>query len=150
MLVEDKGDTVAVHYRTRPDRERAVADRVDDAVRDLDAELELVPGKKVLEIRPRGVGKDKVVDAFMAEPPFRGRTPVFVGDDRTDEDGFAAVNRLGGHSIRVGTEEPPPRCIVSPTRPRFARGWRACRRRSRRSGQRKHDDRGSARGTGLR
>ena len=104
VLVEDKGDTVAVHYRRAPDRERAVADRVDDAVRDLDAELELVPGKKVLEIRPRGVGKDKVVDAFMAEPPFRGRTPVFVGDDRTDEDGFAAVNRLGGHSIRVGTE----------------------------------------------
>jgi trehalose 6-phosphate phosphatase len=104
LLVEDKGRTVAVHYRRAPDREREVLLLVDQAARDLGDELELLAGKKVLEIRPRGAGKGSVVETFMAEPPFRGRTPVFVGDDRTDEDGFAAVNRLGGHSIRVGGE----------------------------------------------
>jgi trehalose 6-phosphate phosphatase len=106
VLVEDKGATVAVHYRRVPDREMVVADRVDDAVKGLDDHLELVPGKKVLEIRPRGAGKDKVIEAFLKEAPFHGRIPVFVGDDRTDEDGFMAVNRWGGHSIRVGDDGP--------------------------------------------
>ena len=105
-LVEDKGATVAVHFRRAPERELVVADRVDDAVQGLGDQLELVPGKKVLEIRPRGSGKHKVIEAFMAESPFHGRTPVFVGDDRTDEDGFMAVNRWGGHSIRVGADGP--------------------------------------------
>jgi trehalose 6-phosphate phosphatase len=104
VLIEDKGDTLAVHYRLAPESEPEVASRVADAVRDAGSLLELITGKKVLEVRPRNAGKDKVVEAFMAEAPFRGRTPVFVGDDRTDEDGFAAVNRLGGHSILVGGE----------------------------------------------
>jgi trehalose 6-phosphate phosphatase len=105
VLIEDKGDTLAVHYRLAPGSERAVASRVEDAVRDLGGgALEMITGKMLVEVRPRGAGKDRVVDAFMAESPFRGRTPVFVGDDRTDEDGFAAVNRLGGYSIRVGGE----------------------------------------------
>ena len=56
----------------------------------------------VVEFRPRGPHKGDVVDDFMAVPPFTGRVPVFIGDDITDEDGFAAVNRLSGHSIRVG------------------------------------------------
>jgi trehalose 6-phosphate phosphatase len=105
LLIEDKGDTIAVHYRRVPSRELEVEKRVADAVGGV-AMLELLPGKKVIEVRPRGAGKDKVVEAFMGEAPFRGRIPVFVGDDRTDEDGFAAVNRLGGHSIRVGAEGP--------------------------------------------
>jgi trehalose 6-phosphate phosphatase len=104
VLIEDKGDTLAVHYRLTPASEPEVARRVSDAMSDTGPDLERLIGKKVLEIRPRGAGKDQVIGAFMAESPFRGRIPVFVGDDRTDEDGFAAVNRLGGHTIRVGGE----------------------------------------------
>ena len=60
----------------------------------------------VAELQPRFYGKDWAIAAFMTEPPFRGRVPVFLGDDTTDEDGFAEVNRLGGVSIRIGG--PPP------------------------------------------
>jgi len=60
------------------------------------------PGKRIVELKPSGKDKGQAVAEFMAETPFKGRTPVFVGDDATDEYGFAVVNSLGGHSIKVG------------------------------------------------
>src|SRR5439155_507364 len=64
--------------------------------------LRLIAGKMVVELHPRHHGKDAAIAAFLAESPFRGRLPVFLGDDTTDEDGFAEVNRRDGVSIRVG------------------------------------------------
>ena len=55
-----------------------------------------------MELKPAGKDKGAAVLEFMAEEPFRGRTAVFVGDDLTDEYGFATVNRLHGHSVKVG------------------------------------------------
>ena len=59
-------------------------------------------GRCVLELTPRGYSKREAITAFMRHAPFAGRTPVFIGDDVTDEDGFEAVNSLGGYSVRVG------------------------------------------------
>jgi len=56
----------------------------------------------VFEIKPRGFTKATAIKAFMAEPPFSGRTPVFVGDDLTDQDGLRMVEEQGGVSIAVG------------------------------------------------
>jgi trehalose 6-phosphate phosphatase len=102
VLIEDKGVAVAVHYRAAPEAEAAVRSCVGALMAEHAENFELLDGKMVLEIRPRGRHKGDAVASFMAEPPFRGRQPVFVGDDVTDEDGFEAVNRLGGWSVRVG------------------------------------------------
>jgi trehalose 6-phosphate phosphatase len=101
VMVEDKIHAVAVHYRQAPkakSRLRAEVRRLA-AARD---DLQILDGKMVFEIRPRGIDKGTAIKAFLAEPPFVGRLPIFLGDDATDEDGFAIVNDLGGHSIRVG------------------------------------------------
>lgn len=101
ILIEDKGATVALHFRQAPELGPAATGFAETLVRTLDGAA-LQKGKMVVEIRPVGDDKGSVVAAFMAEPPFLGRTPVFIGDDVTDEAGFRMVNRLKGHSIRIG------------------------------------------------
>jgi trehalose 6-phosphate phosphatase len=102
LLVEDKGMGVAVHYRRAPGREAEVLAVMTELAGELHGRFALRSGKCVLELMPSGYSKRVAIEAFMAEAPYTGRTPVFVGDDATDEDGFAAVNDAGGYSIRVG------------------------------------------------
>jgi trehalose 6-phosphate phosphatase len=64
--------------------------------------LTLLRGKMVVEAKPGGATKGAAIESFMAEPPFAGRTPLFVGDDITDEVGFATVQRLQGLGVKVG------------------------------------------------
>ena len=71
-------------------------------MRELGQEFRLIDGKMVLEIAPRNHHKGEAIREMLQHLPFRGRRPVFVGDDVTDEDGFRIVNELGGLSIRVG------------------------------------------------
>lgn len=101
-LLEDKGTTVALHYRNAPSLEPAAQSIMHDVLRRLGDDFELKSGKMVLELKPSGRHKGHAVEEFMNESPFRGRTPVFIGDDLTDEDGFRVVNRMHGYSIRVG------------------------------------------------
>ncbi len=102
VWLEDKGRTLALHYRAAPDRDGELKRSVETLL-DVDGDsLRTIAGKMVIELQPRTHGKDGAIAAFMNEPPFRGRRPVFLGDDTTDEDGFAEVNRRGGLSIRVG------------------------------------------------
>jgi trehalose 6-phosphate phosphatase len=60
----------------------------------------------VVELRTPGQDKGQSVAAFLRERPFMGATPIFVGDDLTDEDGFAAAARLGGYGVLVGPMRP--------------------------------------------
>lgn len=100
VLIEDKRLSIAVHYRRAP----ALAGEVTAACRDVAAATGLVlqPGSMVVELRTPGADKGDSVRAFMEEAPFAGATPVFVGDDVTDEDGFAAAAALGGYGVLVG------------------------------------------------
>ena len=102
LVFENKGMTLALHYRLAPglsvlaEREmRAIAAGLGDA-------FELQTGKFVMEIKPSGKDKGSAIAEFAAEAPFAGRRPVFIGDDLTDEPGFEVVNRAGGHSVKVG------------------------------------------------
>jgi len=100
LLVEEKPFSVAVHYRRAPQRERQVRDFMDRLADS--AGLVVQQGKMVVELRPPGADKGDAVRAFMAEPPFAGARPFFVGDDLTDEDAFRAAAELGGGGVLVG------------------------------------------------
>jgi len=104
LIVEEKGLSVALHFRlAAPHAEAARA-----CARQLAAEtgLALQDGDMVEELRTPGASKGDSVRAFMAEPPFRGAQPVFVGDDATDEDGFRAAQALHGAGVAVGVPRP--------------------------------------------
>ncbi|HWA59825.1 MAG TPA: trehalose-phosphatase [Caulobacteraceae bacterium] len=104
LLVEDKGLALALHYRRAPEAAEAAL----DLMRRLAAAYELVvqEGDMVVELRGSGPNKGDAVRAFMGESPFSGATPVFLGDDLTDEDGFAAAAALGGYGVVVGSRRP--------------------------------------------
>lgn len=105
LLMEDKGLSIGLHYREAPWL-RGQAVEVVSRLAHCHG-LEVQTGKMVLELRTPGADKGDALRAFMAEPPFAGYTPVFVGDDDTDEAAFRAVAMLGGHGIRVGRAERP-------------------------------------------
>jgi len=102
LLIEDKRHSLALHYRQAPGQQNTVRAAIRDIIDKLGPDFVFQDGKMVLEIRPAGETKGTAVTRFMAEPPYAGRRPVFIGDDITDEDAFAVVNALGGDSIKVG------------------------------------------------
>lgn len=102
LVLENKGATLALHYRLAPQHAPEVLRVMRELCADLGSEFELQTGKMLIEIKPGGKDKGTAIAEFMDEVPFRGRTPVFIGDDLTDEYGFALVNSKGGHSIKVG------------------------------------------------
>lgn len=99
---EDKGNALALHFRNAPAAGPAAEALLTAEQQALGNEFILQKGKQLVELKPGSQHKGTVIQTYLAEPPFKGRTPVFVGDDTTDEDAFAVVNALGGYSIRVG------------------------------------------------
>lgn len=105
LLLEDKGPAMAVHYRRIPEIDAEVRLRMEEIAEKLGSAVTVQYGKCVAELRPAGIGKGTAVAEFLAEPPFLGRRPVFVGDDLSDAHAFAAVNARHGLSIAVGRED---------------------------------------------
>jgi len=103
ILLEDKGYSLALHYRLAPHAEKAIYAAVSLIRADLpNAPIEVLPGKCVCEIKQSGFDKATGVRELMTHEPFRGRRPIFIGDDVTDESVFAITPDLGGLAFSVG------------------------------------------------
>jgi trehalose 6-phosphate phosphatase len=103
ILLEDKGYSLALHYRLAPHAEKAIYEAVSLIRADLpNAPIEVLPGKCVCEIKQAGFDKATGVRELMMHEPFSGRWPIFIGDDVTDESVFAAMPSLGGLAFSVG------------------------------------------------
>lgn len=107
VISEDKGFSVTLHFRRAPEKQAAVEELAERARKDFAAEaIEVVRNKMVVEIVRRGVDKASGVKALMTRPPFRDRTPVFVGDDATDETVFAILPELKGLGFSIARDVP--------------------------------------------
>jgi trehalose 6-phosphate phosphatase len=103
ILLEDKGYSLALHYRLAPHAEKAIFEAITLIRAELpDAPVEVLPGKCVFEIKPAGFTKANGVRALMQHAPFAGRRPLFIGDDVTDESVFEIMPEMNGLAFSVG------------------------------------------------
>ncbi len=103
ILLEDKGYSLALHYRLAPHAEKAIHEAISLVRADLpEAPLEVLPGKCVFEIKHKGFSKANAVRELMTFAPFKGRRPLFIGDDVTDESVFAIMPDMNGLAFSVG------------------------------------------------
>ena len=103
ILLEDKGYSLALHYRLAPQAERAIYEAVSLIRAELpNAPIEVLPGKSVCEIKHSGFTKATGVRELMTHEPFKGRRPFFIGDDVTDETVFAIMPDFNGLAFSVG------------------------------------------------
>lgn len=107
ILVEDKGYSLALHYRLAPDKGDAVRAAVAQTCAEAAADdVEILPGKQVVEVKAAGINKASAVCELMECAPFAGRRPIFIGDDTTDEPVFGIIPRFGGLGFSVGRVVP--------------------------------------------
>ncbi|MDB5474124.1 MAG: otsB [Devosia sp.] len=112
LVMEAKEGAVALHYRQAPELEDTARTAMEEALHTV-PDFTLVAGKMVFEARPSGVTKGDALRAFMREEPFLGRTPIFIGDDTTDEDAFIAAQELGGVGIKLGEGDTAARMRIA-------------------------------------
>jgi trehalose 6-phosphate phosphatase len=101
-ILEDKGLSVALHYRQAPHLESEVHGETRAIVRSLGGRIVLLEGRMVVELRLEGANKADAIREFLGETPFKGRRPIFIGDDVTDQRALEEVERIGGLSVAVG------------------------------------------------
>ncbi|MFG1426953.1 trehalose-phosphatase [Roseixanthobacter glucoisosaccharinicivorans] len=112
VMAEDKGSSVAMHYRAAPSIGPVLEGLVHALVDQSFGRLVVLPGRFVFEVKQAGHDKGLAIRAFMNVPQFAGRTPVFLGDDVTDQAGFAAVSALGGVAVSVGRRFPGVHAVL--------------------------------------
>lgn len=101
--IEEKTFGVAIHFRGAPQAAKAVHDMAHTLASASDGKYEVIGAKMAYELRRPGINKGVAVRNLMLTPTFNGRVPVFIGDDVTDHDGFAAVAAAGGIALDVAT-----------------------------------------------
>ncbi len=104
VIVEDKPFGVALHFRQAP--HAAEPCRLEATRISKETGFTLQPGKMVIELKMSNANKGIAVQTFMAEAPMKGTTPIFIGDDETDEAGFLMARHLGGYGVVVGVRHP--------------------------------------------
>jgi len=124
ILLEDKGYSLALHYRLAPD----LGPVLQAGVARICAQaplgtIEILPGKSVVEVKPARVSKAAAVGELMKFPPFHNRHPIFIGDDVTDEPVFGVISHLGGLGFSVGRIVPGVHGHFE--RPEDVRAWLA-------------------------
>ncbi|MEN3167459.1 trehalose-phosphatase [Gluconobacter sp. OJB] len=93
--IEHKKAGMVLHYRRAPEAESAFRNLT--AAWPVESHgFHLQDAQMAIELRPLGIDKGKALEELMAEPPFRGRLPLFAGDDVTDRDGVRAARHMGG------------------------------------------------------
>jgi trehalose 6-phosphate phosphatase len=102
ILIEDKGCSVGVHWRLAPEAEELACSTMKEMAATLGSAYRLQLGKAVAEVLPARATKGGIIRHYLTEGPYRERTPIFIGDDLTDEQAFERVEACGGVSIRIG------------------------------------------------
>lgn len=122
ILIEDKHCSLAFHYRLVPEKGPALIEALTREAAKLNhADLQLLEGKSIIEIKPKSYNKATGLRKLMSVAPFLGRKPWFAGDDMTDEDVFAALHEFGGTGIAVGRKLPNTSFLVDG--PHDIRDW---------------------------
>ena len=130
-FVENKRFSFAVHYRLASGAERSLREAVMRLVDSARIAIEVMDAHYAIELKAPGCDKGGAIATFLSTPAFRGRTPIFVGDDMTDESGFAVVAARGGYAFSVGSRRAGAVATFSAAErgPRLARGIRRPRGR---------------------
>jgi len=122
-FVENKRFSLVVHYRLAPAAELPLRKIVTRFIGSSPIAVEVLDARCAIELKPPGYDKGHAIAAFLSLPAFHGRTPIFVGDDTTDESGFALVAARGGLAYSVG--RPRPGAIGLFAEPPAVRDWLA-------------------------
>ncbi|HAX92208.1 MAG TPA: trehalose-phosphatase [Rhodospirillaceae bacterium] len=115
VRVEDKGYTVAVHYRQAVAQVEEIEEILTSVIKAIGAkEIVLVRGRKVVEVLRAGQNKGMALERFLKHEPFKGRRPAFLGDDDTDISAIGASLKNGGIAARVGRGKKADNAFASP------------------------------------